>query len=230
MNVPSRELAHLGPIAQLRAGGLGRRIPQLLIGLVAFGATIALMIRAGLGLAPWDVLTYGIMRFVPLSFGTITIIMSGLVLLAWIPLRQAPGLGTLLNAVVVGLAADATLAVLATPDALWLQVVFLIVGIVGNGVAGAIYIGAQLGPGPRDGLMTGLARRTGRSIRLVRTIIEVTVLVLGVALGGPLGVGTLAYALLVGPVVHACLPLFAAPISPSQSRAGFGTDPLTDAA
>lgn len=219
MNAQTRQLANLGPIAQLGAGGLARRLPQLIVGLILFGATIALTIRAGLGLAPWDVLTYGIKRFVPLSFGTITIIVSVIVLLAWIPLRQAPGLGTLLNAVLVGVAADATLAAVPAPTALWQQVVFLAVGIVGNGIAGAIYIGAQLGPGPRDGLMTGLARVTGKSIRLVRTSIEVTVLLLGVALGGPIGVGTLAYAFLVGPVVHAFLPLFTAPIAKSAEPA-----------
>lgn len=199
-------LSPLGPVAQLRAGRLTRRLVQLLVGLVLFGATMALMVRAGLGLAPWDVLTFGIMNFVPLSFGTITVLMSVVVLLAWIPLRQAPGLGTIANALIVGVAADATLRILPAPETLPVQIGLLVTGIVGNGIAGALYIGAQLGPGPRDGLMTGLARRTGRSLRLVRTAIEVSVVAAGFALGGPVGIGTLLYALSIGPLVQVCLP------------------------
>ncbi len=201
------DLAPMNPVEQLRAGHLARRVVQLLVGLVLFGATMALILRAGLGLEPWGVLTYGLTQHIPLSYGEMVIASSFVVLLLWVPLRQWPGLGTVLNAVVVGLATDATLAVVPPIRGLGWQVLVLAVGVVGNGVAGALYIGSQLGPGPRDGLMTGLARRTGRSIRLVRTSLEVTVVLAGWALGGIVGVGTLAYALLIGPVVQLFLPI-----------------------
>jgi uncharacterized membrane protein YczE len=128
------------------------------------------------------------------------------VLLLWIPLRQAPGVGTVLNVVVIGLAADLGIAVISQPDALWLRIVLLLGGIVGNGFAGALYIGAALGPGPRDGLWLGLVRRTGRSVRLWRTVIEVSVLTVGFVLGGTVGIGTVLYALTIGPIVQLFLP------------------------
>ena len=148
------------------------------------------------------------------SFGTVVIVTSFLVLLLWIPLRQWPGLGTLLNSVLIGLATDATLRFLAAPEHLVGRWGLLLGGIVANGLAGALYIGSQFGPGPRDGLMTGFARRTGRSIRLVRTSIEVTVLVLGWFLGGTVGLGTVLYAVLIGPIVQFFLPILTVRVHP----------------
>lgn len=190
-----------------------RRLVQLYAGLVLYGASMALMIRAGLGLDPWDVLHQGLGERLPLSFGMVTIVVGALVLLAWIPLRQRPGVGTVSNVIVIGLAVDAALAVLPAPDAPALRVAFMLAGVGLNGVATAAYIGARLGPGPRDGLMTGLVRRTGRSVRLVRTSIEVTVLAAGWLLGGTVGVGTVVYALGIGPLVHVLLPALTVPES-----------------
>jgi uncharacterized membrane protein YczE len=198
----------LDPIAQLRAGRLTRRLAQLYVGLVLYGLSMALMIRSRLGLDPWDTLHYGIARHLPVSFGTVVIGVGFLVLLAWIPLRQWPGVGTISNAIVIGLVTDAALAILVRPDAMAWRIAFLVLGVVGNGLATAMYIGAHLGPGPRDGLMTGLVRRTGLSVRLVRTGLEVTVLAAGWLLGGVVGVGTVAYALAIGPLVHVMLPRF----------------------
>jgi uncharacterized membrane protein YczE len=198
----------LDPIGQLHAGRLPRRLAQLYAGLTLYGVSMALLIESRLGLDPWDVLHYGIARHLPLSFGTVVIAVSFVVLLAWIPLRQWPGVGTLSNAVVIGLVTDLALWLLGRPDPMAGRVTFLVLGIALNGVATAAYIGARLGPGPRDGLMTGLVRRTGRSVRLVRTSIEVTVLVAGWLLGGIVGIGTVAYALAIGPLVHILLPRF----------------------
>lgn len=212
------ELAVLGPLEQLRAPRLPRRLIQLFIGLVLYGVTMGCLVRAQLGLDPWDVLHAGIAKHTSLSFGTTVIVVGVIVLLAWIPIRQMPGLGTVANAVVVGLAADATLGVLHAPDSLVPRVLLLIVGIVGNAFAGALYIGSQLGPGPRDGLMTGLARRTGRSIRLVRTLLEVSVLATGFLLGGAVGVGTVLYALSIGPLVGWMLPWCTADLGVTRSE------------
>ena len=203
-----RQLAALNPIEQLRAGHLPRRLVQLYLGLTLYGASMGLMIQGNLGLDPWDVLHYGITQHLDVSFGTVVIAMSFLVLLAWIPLRQWPGLGTISNAIVIGLVTDLTLSVVDRPDALWLRIVFMTAGVVVNALAGAMYIGAQFGPGPRDGMMTGLVRRTGKSVRLVRTSIEVTVLAIGWLLGGVVGFGTVFYALAIGPLVHVLLPIF----------------------
>jgi uncharacterized membrane protein YczE len=201
-------LTDLGPLAQLRAGRLGRRLPQLYVGLVLYGVSLALMVRGDLGLAPWDVLHSGLIRHVPITLGQAVVLMSFVVLLTWIPLREMPGLGTVSNALVVGLSADATLALLEPPDALLLRAGLMVGGVLLCGLASALYIGAQLGRGPRDGLMTGLARRTGRSLRLVRTGLEVTVVVLGLLLGGTLGLGTVLYALAIGPLTQLWLPPF----------------------
>jgi uncharacterized membrane protein YczE len=203
-----RALAALNPIQQLQAGKLPRRLVQLYVGLTLYGASMGLMIQGNLGLDPWDILHSGITKHLNLSFGTVVIAMSFVVLLAWIPLRQWPGLGTISNAIVIGLVTDLTLSTVDRPDALWLRIVFMLSGIVVNALAGALYIGAQFGPGPRDGLMTGLVRRTGLSVRLVRTSIELTVLAIGWLLGGVIGFGTVAYALAIGPLVHLLLPLF----------------------
>ena len=198
----------LGPVEQLRAGRLGRRLPQLYAGLVLYGLTSACLIRSRLGNSPWDVLHQGIAAHLGVSIGAVTIAVSVLVLLGWIPLRQMPGLGTLSNALIVGLAINLGLAVLPAPHALPAQIALTAVGIAGNAVATAMYIGARFGPGPRDGLMTGLHRRTGRPVWIVRTSIEVTVVVAGIALGGVFGVGTVVYAVTIGPLVQPLLPLF----------------------
>lgn len=184
-----------------------RRFIQLGIGLLLYGFSAGLLVEADLGLDPWDVLHQGTAERVGLPIGITTIAISVLVLLLWIPLRQKPGFGTLSNAVVVGLAIDATLYVFPEPNSLPVRGVVLVVAIVLNGVATGLYIGAGMGPGPRDGLMTGLAAR-GHSLRVVRTLLEVTVLAAGWRLGGTVGVGTVAYALAIGPLAHIFIPLF----------------------
>ena len=199
-------LADLGPLAQLRAGRLPRRLVQLYAGLLLYGVSLAMLVRAGLGAAPWDVLHLGLATHLPMTLGQALILTSVLVMVLWIPLREVPGLGTISNAIVIGLAADATLAVLDRPDDLAWSGVLMVAAVGLNGLATAAYIGAQLGRGPRDGLMTGLHRRTGLSIRLVRTSLEVTVVVIGLLLGGTAGLGTVLYALAIGPVTQALLP------------------------
>ncbi|PVG81428.1 hypothetical protein DDE18_18250 [Nocardioides gansuensis] len=206
VTTPPIALVDLGPLAQLRAGRLVRRLPQLVVGLWLYGVSLALMVRGDLGLAPWDVLHSGFIRHVPMTLGQAVVLFSFVVLLLWIPLREKPGIGTIANAVLVGLAADATLAVLDRPDSLVARVGLMIGGVALCGLASALYIGAQFGRGPRDGLMTGLARRTGLSLRLVRTALEVTVVLLGLALGGVLGLGTVLYALAIGPLTQLMLP------------------------
>lgn len=200
------QLAHLTPLEQLRAGRMTRRMTQLMVGLTLYGVSMAMMIEATLGLDPWDVFHAGVMEKTGLTFGTVVIVVGALVLLLWIPLRQMPGLGTIANVVVIGLATDAGLILLSAPDGLVARLGLLLAGVVLNGLAGALYIGSQLGPGPRDGLMTGLVRRTGLSIRLVRTSLELTVLVVGFLMGGPIGLGTVVYALAIGPLVQFFLP------------------------
>ncbi len=201
-----RELARLGPVAQLRAGRLTRRLSQLALGLVLYGVTLAMMIRATLGNAPWDVLHQGMAMHLPMTIGTAVIVMSLVVLLLWIPLRELPGLGTVTNSFVVGLVADLALAVLDAPGELWQRALLMVGGVVLNALATALYIGSQFGPGPRDGLMTGLHRRTGVSIRLVRTGLEVVVVAIGWLLGGVVGLGTVLYAVAIGPLVQLLLP------------------------
>jgi uncharacterized membrane protein YczE len=205
---PRGVLVDLGPVAQLRAGRLVRRLPQLYVGLFLYGVSLALMVRGALGLAPWDVLHSGFIRHVPMTLGQAVVLFSFVVLVLWIPLREMPGLGTISNAIVVGLSADATLAVLDRPEAMAGRLGLMVGGVLLCGLASALYIGAQLGRGPRDGLMTGLARRTGLSLRLVRTGLEVAVVVIGLLLGGVLGVGTVVYALAIGPLTQLMLPWF----------------------
>lgn len=185
---------------------LPRRLVQLVVGLWLYGTTMALLVESGLGLDPWDVFHEGMAHHLPLTFGQVVILVGAVVLLLWVPLRLRPGVGTLLNVLLIGIAVDVTLAWLPTPDDLAVQVTFLVLGVVGNGLAGALYIGADLGTGPRDGLWTGIVRRTGHSVRLVRTGLEVTVLAVGFLLGGTVGVGTVVYALAIGPVVQVFLP------------------------
>jgi uncharacterized membrane protein YczE len=189
-----------------RARRLIRRLVQLYAGLVLYGTSMALLVRSTLGVTPWDVLHQGLARQVGWSMGTSAIVVGAVVLLAWIPLRQWPGVGTVSNVVVIGLALDGALAVLPVPSSLLLQAGFVVAGVLLNAVATAAYIGVHLGPGPRDGLMTGLVRRTGGSVRLVRTSIEVVVVAVGWLLGGTLGLGTVLYALAIGPLVHLLLP------------------------
>nr|WP_121010390.1 hypothetical protein [Saccharothrix australiensis] len=184
-----------------------RRLTQLVAGLWLYGASMALQIRATLGLDPWDVLHEGLTKRTGLSFGVVTILVGALVLLCWAPLRQRPGVGTVCNVLLIGVAVDVTLAVLPAPAELLPRTLFLVAGIVLNGLAAAVYIGARLGPGPRDGLTTGFCARTGASLRLVRTAVELAVLAVGWSLGGTIGVGTVLYALAIGPLTQAFLPL-----------------------
>lgn len=186
-----------------------RRLTQLGLGLVLYGVSIALMLSAGLGVDSWDVFHQGLAGHLDLSFGWVVNGVSLVVLMGWIPLRQRPGLGTVTNALVVGMVADAALAVVPHPRWLPWQLLLLLVGIGVNGLATGLYIGAGLGPGPRDGLMTGLSTRTGASIRLVRTVIELVVLAAGWALGGPLGFGTILYAVAIGPLSQIAIGRFA---------------------
>ncbi|WP_228835557.1 YczE/YyaS/YitT family protein [Nocardia abscessus] len=167
---------------------------------------MAVMVRAGLGLDPWDVFHQGVAAHVPISFGTVTAVTGVAVLLAWIPLRQMPGLGTVSNVVVIALSVDAGLAWLPSWDQLVVRVGAMIAAVVLNAVASVLYIGAGMGPGPRDGLMTGLVRRTGKSVWVVRTAIEVAVLTTGFVLGGSVGIGTLVYAFGIGPLIHLMIP------------------------
>ncbi|WP_232661518.1 membrane protein YczE [Pseudonocardia sp. TRM90224] len=186
-----------------------RRFPQLLGGLVLYGTSMALMIRSTLGLNPWDVFHEGLTRITPLSFGVITAITGIFVLLLWIPLKQRPGIGTVANVLVIAGAVDLALWLVPVAEGLVWRIVMLVAGVVLNALATAAYVGARLGPGPRDGLMTGLHARTGWSVRLVRTGIELAVLAAGWLLGGTVGVGTVLYALAIGPLTQAFLPLVA---------------------
>ena len=197
---------------------LPRRIVQLVVGLFLYGIGIAFIVRGGLGAAPWDVLSQGITLHVPVSFGVVTIAVSVIVLLIWIPIRQKPGIGTLLNALAVGPSADVGFLVIPVADQLWLQVLFFLIGLTVLAAATGLYIGAHFGPGPRDGLMTGLHQRLGWPIWLVRTLIEVTVVAIGWLLGGVAGIGTIAFALLVGPMCEFFMRVFAV-------RLGGGEDP-----
>ncbi|WP_394553297.1 YitT family protein [Agromyces sp. MMS24-JH15] len=200
--MPNRRLASFDDPAPI----LTRRLVQLLVGLFLYGTGIAMIVRADLGSAPWDVLTQGIVRQTGLGFGLVVVVTSGIVLLLWIPLRQRPGFGTLMNALLVGPAAD--LAFLAIPEGLplWLRIVLLPAGILVVGLASGLYIGADFGPGPRDGLMTGIHRRTGWPIWVGRTAVEVAVVLAGWLLGGVVGVGTVLFALTIGPVCGWMLP------------------------
>ncbi|MGW0822777.1 membrane protein YczE [Streptomyces sp. NPDC002845] len=196
---------------------LGRRLIQLYAGLALYGASSALLVEAGLGLEPWGVLHQGLAELTGLTIGVVSIIVGAVVLLLWVPLRQRPGLGTVSNVFVVGLAMDATLALVPEAHTLAVRIPLLAAGILLNGVATGLYIAARFGPGPRDGLMTGLHRRTGRSIRLMRTAVEVTVVATGFTLGGTIGVGTILYALSIGPLAQLFLRVFAVPTAPGST-------------
>jgi uncharacterized membrane protein YczE len=217
---PVRALTDLGPVAQLRAGRLGRRVVQLYAGLLLYGFSIALMVRSDLGLAPWDVLHSGLTKWFPIDIGQALVIVSFVVMLGWIPLREMPGIGTISNAIVIGLSTDVFLAMFPDAHDVGLRVVLLLAGVSLQAGATAAYIGAQLGRGPRDGLMTGLARRTGRSLRLVRTAMELTVVGLGLLLGGVAGLGTIVYALAIGPLSQALLPSMLVAVAHREDSAG----------
>lgn len=190
---------------------LTRRLVQLYVGLALYGASSGLLVVSGLGLEPWNVLHQGLAELTGMSIGVVSIFIGAAVLLLWIPLRQRPGLGTVSNVFVVGLAMDGTLALMPDAHGLGARIPLLVAGIVLNGVATGLYIAARFGPGPRDGLMTGLHQRTGRSIRLMRTLVEVAVVATGFAFGGTVGVGTVLYALAIGPLAQFFLRFFAVP-------------------
>ncbi|WP_405672715.1 YitT family protein [Streptomyces sp. NBC_01530] len=196
---------------------LGRRLIQLYTGLALYGASSALLVEAGLGLEPWNVLHQGLAELTGLTIGVVSIIVGSAVLLLWIPLRQRPGLGTVSNVFVVGLAMDGTLALVPNVHSLAVRIPLLVAGILLNGVATGLYISARFGPGPRDGLMTGLHRHTGRSIRLMRTAIEVAVVATGFALGGTVGIGTVLYAVSIGPLAQFFLRMFDVPPASDSS-------------
>ncbi|HEY5320461.1 MAG TPA: hypothetical protein VIJ76_06265 [Galbitalea sp.] len=188
-----------------------RRIVQLLIGLFLYGIAISMMVQAHVGIDPWDVLTQGVSRRTGIPFGLLTNIIGVAVLLLWIPLRQKPGVGTVLNALLIGPSAQLGLAIIPVQEVLWVRILLFAGGVVLLGIATGLYIGARLGPGPRDGLMTGLHARTGWKLWIVRSGIEVTVLLIGWALGGDFGVGTVAFALVIGPLVNFTIPRFMVP-------------------
>lgn len=185
-----------------------RRLVQLYIGLMLYGVSTAMFVRADLGADPWNVFHLGVARIFSLDIGTVMIIVGALVLLLWIPLRQRPGLGTVSNVIVIGLAADAALALMPPLESLAARSALLASAIVVNALATGMYIGAGFGAGPRDGLMTGINARTGWSVRSVRTAIEISVLLSGWLMGGSFGIGTVLYALLIGPLIQLCLPWF----------------------
>jgi uncharacterized membrane protein YczE len=206
---------------------LPRRLTQLMVGLTLYGVSIALLVRAGLGTMPWSVLEVGIARQLDLDLGLVIVVASFVILLLWIPLRQRPGLGTLANSLWVGPATTISLAVVPELDGFAVQLAAAVLAVVLNGVATAMYIGTRLGPGPRDGLMTGLHARTGWSLRLIRTGIEIAVVAVGFMLGGVVGIGTVLYALAIGPLAQFFLPRLTIPESrcrdESASRAGAPT-------
>ncbi|SEG17659.1 Uncharacterized membrane protein YczE [Nonomuraea solani] len=186
-----------------------RRLSQLFVGLALYGFSLSLLVRAALGVNPWAVLYEGLERQTPLSFGTISAVVGVVVLLLWIPLRQRPTFGTVANIVVLATSSDLGLALIPQDLGLPARAGLLAGGVLLNGFAVAVYVGARFGPGPRDGLMTGVAAATGLSIRLTRTLIEITVLAAGWLLGGSVGAGTVLYALAVGPIAQYFLPRFA---------------------
>ncbi|MEV5342396.1 hypothetical protein AB0K93_28525 [Streptomyces sp. NPDC052676] len=192
-------------------GHVTRRLIQLYAGLALYGASSALLVEAGLGLEPWNVLHQGLAERTGLTIGVVSIIVGAAVLVLWVPLRQRPGLGTVSNVFVVGIAMDGTLALVPEAHSLLVRVPLMLTGVLLNGAATGLYIAARFGPGPRDGLMTGLHRRTGRSIRLMRTTVEVAVVVSGFALGGTIGVATVLYAVSIGPLAQLFLRVFAVP-------------------
>ncbi|MDT0268806.1 hypothetical protein RM844_21190 [Streptomyces sp. DSM 44915] len=207
---------------------LSRRLVRLALGLLLFGVSAGLLIEAGLGTGPWDVFHQGVSGHTGLSVGVVVNITGLLVLALWLPLRERPGFGTFANALLVGLGIDATLALTPTPAGPAVQLPLMLAAVVLNGLATGLYLSARLGAGPRDGLMTGLARVTGRSLRLARTGVEVAVLLLGVVLGGTVGVGTVVYAVAIGPLAQFFLRVLAAPEAVADAGPGPGRDATSD--
>lgn len=188
-----------------------RRLIQLYFGLMLYGVSTAVYVRANLGADPWNVFHLGVAGLTSVNLGVVIILTGAAVLLLWIPLRQRPGLGTISNVIVLGLAADATLALMPPLESLWLRGLMLGLAVILNALATGMYIGAGFGAGPRDGLMTGIHARTGWSVRWIRMAIELSVLVIGTLLGGTFGIGTVIYALAIGPLIQICLPWFQLP-------------------
>jgi len=201
-------LARSGIVALMRSTVPVRRLLQLYVGLAIYGLGCALEVRGNLGLDPWDVFHQGLARHLHLAIGRVVILVGAAVLVLWWPLRQWPGLGTVSNVILVGLAMNWSLDLIPYSSSLWARVPQMCGGIVVLGIATGMYIGAAFGPGPRDGMMTGFARRTGRSIRLVRTVLELTVLAGGWLLGGTVGIGTVLFAVSIGPLAQLFLPIF----------------------
>lgn len=195
-----------------------RRLVQLVAGLFFYGVAIAVMVRADIGVGPWDVLSQGVSLRTGLGFGVVTNIIGAIVLLLWIPIRQKPGVGTVLNVLLVGTSAQVGLSFIPQQTELWAQALVFAGGLVLLAIATGLYIGAGYGPGPRDGLMTGINARWGTPIWLVRTVIELTVLAIGWALGGSVGIGTIAFALLVGPLCNLTIPLLRVPVPARVAR------------
>lgn len=199
-----------------------RRLIQLYIGLILYGVSTAVYVRANLGADPWNVFHLGVAGLASMDIGMVMILTGAAVLLLWIPLRQRPGLGTISNVIVLGLAADATLSLMPPLESLWLRAVLLLLAVLLNALATGMYIGAGFGAGPRDGLMTGIHARTGWPIQRIRTTIEISVLLIGIVLGGAFGIGTVLYALAIGPLIQICLPWFqlprAAPPAPMKAE------------
>jgi len=207
---------------------LPRRVSQLFVGLVLYGVSMAFMVESGLGLTSWDVFHQGVAKATGISIGWAVFLTGIPILLLWIPLRQKPGFGTIANLVVIGFAMDGALAVLTPGGSLSMRITYLVVGILLNGVATGMYLGARFGPGPRDGLMTGIAHRWPRlSIRLVRTTIEILVLGIGFLLGGTIGIGTVGYALAIGPLAQLFLPIFTIPAPAAPPAAAPALPPST---
>lgn len=205
---------------------MARRVGQLLVGLFLYGFGIALMVRGAIGVAPWDVLSQGIALQTGLPFGLVTNIVGGVVLLLWIPIRQRPGIGTVLNVLLIGPSAQVGLWVIPEVDDLFSRILLFAGGLAMIALATGLYIGARFGPGPRDGLMTGIHRKYGWKIWIVRTGLEVTVLTIGWLLGGNVGIGTLAFALLIGPMVGVTMPLLLVPAARTDPRPEQPTEAL----
>lgn len=220
----SSAIRRMGALEQLRAGRKLRRAPQLLIGLIGYGASVMLLVRSGLGATSWNVLAEGVAGSAGISFGTATNLIALAVLIAWIPLRELPGLGTVLNVVIVGQSADATAEILPPPHHLAVRIAYLLTGLVALAFFDALYLGAQFGAGPRDGIMTGLVRITRLPVAVVRTGIEVAVATIGWALGGAVGLGTVLIALTLGPIVGYFLPRVAVTLAAVEAKPPLGTE------
>jgi uncharacterized membrane protein YczE len=222
----ARPLLTLGTGWLSLGGNLTRRFVQLLVGLFLYGIAIAAIVRAEIGVGPWDVLTQGLVNQTGLSFGLLTNLIGAVVLLLWIPIRQKPGIGTLLNVLLVGPSAQLGLWLIPAPEPMTLRVPLFAAGLLLLAVATGLYIGARFGPGPRDGLMTGIHHRWGGKLWIIRTSIEVVVLAIGWVLGGNVGVGTLAFALLIGPLVGLILPRLVVPAArPAEAGASTHRNP-----